>query len=287
MGAVDQDALVVVSLRANGTVVAGSVKVVGNNMGGMPASSIAGGSHFGWSIATCGDIDRDGVADLTVGARTDGTGGPDTGAAYILYLNPGNDADPVKDFLKLSNLTSGVGAAFSSGGLWAAAGGLGDLDGDRRPDLLLAGRGDSTAGVGRGSLVVAFMGGALASPSPSVSPTPSASPSPSPARAGDVIRSVKIADGTGGFPGNLLGNNDLFGESVRAIGDIDGDGIVDVAAWAIGDADGATLAGATWIVFLNRDGTAKNVSKISATEGGAEFSASNEGYFGASPTRFD
>jgi len=54
-------------------------------------------------------------------------------------------------------------------------------------------------------------------------------PSPTPAPAGVVLRSEKIADGIGKFPAGLLHDDDRFGDMSSAIGDIDRDGIIDIA----------------------------------------------------------
>ncbi|MDA8896335.1 integrin alpha, partial [Bacteroidia bacterium] len=51
-------------------------------------------------------------------------------------------------------------------------------------------------------------------------------------------------------------------------GDINGDGIIDLVVGARSDDDGATDAGAVYILFMNRDGTVQSNQKISAVEGG-------------------
>ena len=45
---------------------------------------------FGWSVASLGDLDSDGVGDLAVGARNDDDGGPGRGAVWILFLDDGS-----------------------------------------------------------------------------------------------------------------------------------------------------------------------------------------------------
>lgn len=62
-------------------------------------------------------------------------------------------------------------------------------------------------------------------------------------------------------------DNDEFGWSVAAIGDMDGDGVVDVAVGAHDDDDGGTDRGALWILFLETTGLVKSHQKISDTEG--------------------
>ena len=63
----------------------------------------------------------------------------------------------------------------------------------------------------------------------------------------------------------MLDNSDWFGSSVTALGDLDQDGIVDVAVGAERDADGGAGRGAVWLLFLRRDGTVRSHQKISDT----------------------
>ena len=85
-------------------------------------------------------------------------------------------------------------------------------------------------------LALATVGGALAQP-------------------GWVLVHQKISDTQGGFTG-ILDNIDLFGTSVASLGDLDGDGVGDLAVGAYGDDDEGENRGAVWILFL--DGTPGN-----------------------------
>ncbi|MEL6984861.1 MAG: LamG-like jellyroll fold domain-containing protein, partial [Actinomycetota bacterium] len=84
---------------------------------------------------------------------------------------------------------------------------------------------------------------------------------------GWVAAEQKISDTEGGFDG-VLDGDDRFGVATTAIGDLDGDGVVDLAVGVEKDDDGAGPSGAVYILFLNADGTVKDEQKISATEGG-------------------
>ena len=77
---------------------------------------------------------------------------------------------------------------------------------------------------------------------------------------GDVVRYKKIANNTGGL-GNVLGNKYYFGAAVSSIGDVNGDGIDDLAAGAFYD-DGHIDAGAFYIIHLNTNGHVKSYTKI-------------------------
>src|SRR5262245_39892945 len=76
------------------------------------------------------------------------------------------------------------------------------------------------------------------------------------AQVGTVKAEQLIAQGAGGFFGSLDAGNE-FGASVAALGDLDGDGIRDIAVGATGDDDGGGDQGAVWILFLNTDGTVR------------------------------
>ena len=108
----------------------------------------------------------------------------------------------------------------------------------------------------------------------SLAPTTGAAP-------GEVLSHQKISHTEGGFTGTL---NDLdeFGSSVAHLGDLDGDGVSDIAVGAPGDDDGGALRGAVWVLFLNTDGTVKSHQKISSTEGGFTGTLLGNNNFGGS-----
>ena len=63
-----------------------------------------------------------------------------------------------------------------------------------------------------------------------------------------VIAYQKINELNGGFTGDL-DNDDSFGISVDNIGDLDGNGVNDIAVGAYADDDGGFNRGAVWILF--------------------------------------
>ncbi len=87
------------------------------------------------------------------------------------------------------------------------------------------------------------------------------------AQTGTVLREQKIDGVQGGFTGELEAQ-DFFGHSVASPGDVDGDGVRDLAVGAYGDDDGGEERGAVWILFMNADGTVRSQAKISSTQGG-------------------
>ena len=84
---------------------------------------------------------------------------------------------------------------------------------------------------------------------------------------GTVESEQRITEGQGGF-GATLDVSDIFGHGVANLGDVDGDGVTDIAVGVFGDDDGGFNTGAVWILFMNSDGTVKSEQKISETQGG-------------------
>jgi hypothetical protein len=83
---------------------------------------------FGWSLDGAGDVNGDGFGDLVIGAPTTLRNGAITGAAYVFFGAAANAT-----LYTVLDPESGQGIA--SG--WAVAGG-GDLDGDGRHDVVLS-----------------------------------------------------------------------------------------------------------------------------------------------------
>ncbi len=90
---------------------------------------------------------------------------------------------------------------------------------------------------------------------------------------------VKIENGSSGMMADLE-PGDRFSRDHDQAGDINGDGIIDLVIGARSDDDGATDAGAVYIVFLNSDGTVQSNQKISMLEGGFNETLLDNNFFG-------
>jgi probable HAF family extracellular repeat protein/cysteine-rich repeat protein len=222
-------------LNVDGTVK--SYRRISPSEGGFDASL----GTLGASITALGDLDGDGVTELANGENGDDEGGTHRGAATILFLNADGT---VKSQQRISSMYGGFTGPLSDGDDFAIeVAFLGDLNGDGVPDMVAGARGDDDGGTNRGAVWILFLNA-----------------------DGTVGSHRKISDTEGTFTG-VLDDHDLFGESVASLGDLDGDGIGDMAVSAILDDDGGHDRGAVWVLFLNADGTVKSHQKISDTEG--------------------
>jgi hypothetical protein len=197
---------------------------------------------FGAACAPLGDLDGDGIPDIAVGSLNDNDGGSPQGAVWILFLNANGT---VKAKQKISETAGGLGNVLDSSDLFGGdLAALGDLDDDGVEDLAVGALRDSDTGVGRGAVWILFLNS-----------------------DGTVKAKQKINEIAGGL-GNVLDDDDQFGLALAALGDLDGDGVEDLAVGANGDDDGGFAYGAVRVLFLNTNGTVKAQQKISATSGG-------------------
>jgi len=257
-GGTNRGAVWILFMNADGMVQA--KQKISSTQGGF-GSGLANDDRLGDSIAVLGDLDDDGVPDLAVGATGTDDGGTDRGAEWILFMNADGT---VKAKQKISSIQGGFGSSLANGDFFGqSVAVLGDLDGDGVPDLAVGAPGSDDGGADRGAVWIVFMN-----------------------TNGTVKSKQKISSTQGGL-GSGLANGDALGRSVALLGDLDGDGVPDLAVGAHGADDGGTDRGAVWILFMNSNGSVKAKQKISQTTGGFSGSLINGGYFGESAVLYD
>ncbi|RKY20111.1 MAG: hypothetical protein DRQ55_08795 [Planctomycetota bacterium] len=240
---------------------------ISESLGGF-TGEIEPADFFGVSLANVGDLDNDGIPELAVGAFEDDDGGPARGAVWILFL----DRDGwVRSSTKISSLQGGFTGELDDGDRFGTSlASLGDLDGDGLPELAVGASGDDDGSLldnnpitGRGAVWILHLD-----------------------TAGSVTSHTKISDLSGGFAG-MLDTGDQFGTSLARLGDLNGDGVTELAVGAVQDDDGgkgslAQLAnrGAVWILYLDTDAHVQGHAKISDTQGGFSGRLDNGDLFG-------
>lgn len=208
-------------MNADGTVRANQKITMGQ--GGF-FTGIESQERFGYASCNIGDLDGDGIDEAAVTAFLDNDGGPAQGSVYILWFYPDGY---VKQFNEI-NMVSGnfPGELEKDDSFGSSVARLPDLNGDGICELAVGAIGDDHGGDLRGKEYILFL-----------------------ASDGSVHGCTEIASELGGFEG-ILDDADRFGQSSCCLGDLDGDGTIELAVGADHDDDGSDDAGAVWILSL-------------------------------------
>ena len=283
-GGVDKGCAYVLILDANSNV--STSYNLSSNQGGF-GTGLDGSDLMGSAVASIGDMDADNVEDFVVGASHDDDGGANAGAVYIVYMN---STGTVKSKLKISNGTGGfTGTIPGSSRFGSSIAFIGDLDNDGVEDMAVGAPYE-----GKGSVWILFMNsnGTVKGQNKittAFGDTWGTTPyfGWSLCRAGDlngdgnedlwagsiannntgavyalylntsgnVTGYKKINNAGSNFP-HTLKSGERFGASIATIGDINNDGVTDVAIGSSIHTSYTLQKGGVWIVRLD---TAENV----------------------------
>jgi len=239
-----------------------------DNTADVTMTGVTAGDRFGISVSTAGDVNGDGYSDVIVGATLSDAGGTDAGRSYIYFggTSMDNTADVImtgeaaNDQFGVSVYTTGDvnGDGYSDvivGAPWNDAGGsnagrsyiyfggtsmdntadvtmtgeaagdffgysvstAGDVNGDGYSDVIVGARLNDAGGTDAGRSYIYFGGASV-----------------------DNIADVTMTGVTSG---------DLFGTSVSAAGDVNGDGYSDIIVSANVNDAGGSNAGRVYIFF--------------------------------------
>lgn len=219
------DLLQTLSLDAAGNV----VSFRRQSLGAFGASTQVG---FGRSLSAFGDLDLDGRDECAVGApfSTTVVAGPQRGSVWVAFLA----ADGSITSLVESNGDSPALAPFQfqpGDEFGASLAPLGDLDADGTFDLAVGAPGFDLGGLETGAVYLLFM-----------------------RPDGTVREALRLAAATVGLAGELA-PGDRFGTALASVGDLDGNGVGDLAVGAPGgDLPWFPDTGLVWILYLDGDG---------------------------------
>ena len=229
-GGIRRGAMHIMFMNSNGTV-SDTVEINGTTTNGPILNN---DERFGTSIANIGDLNNDGVTDIAVGAIYDDGSGDDIGTIHIMVMNSNGT---VSDTVEINGTTTNGPILNNNDYFGTSIANIGDLNGDGTSDIAAGAIGDNG---GRGAMHIMFMNS-----------------------NGTVSDTVEINGTTTNGP--VLNNNDYFGTSIANIGDLNGDGVIDIAVGAIYDDGSGNDIGAIHIMFMNSNGTVSDTVEINGT----------------------
>ncbi len=180
--------------------------------------------RFGTGIYIA-DLNGDGIDDIVCGAPGDDDGGQNFGAVYQLYLNAEGEIDQV---VKLSRAAGGfTGLLNPNNGFGTSIVSLGDLDQDGNTDIAVSAPFTDDGLIDSGAIWIIFL-----------------------REDGTMKRHVRISLLNGNFHFSGLAGDDRFGTRIAAIGDLNGDGTLDLIAGAPRKSDDGSRRGAFYTLFI-------------------------------------
>ena len=221
-----------------------------NGTNGFTINGVAAGDNSGTSVASAGDINGDGFADLIIGAPSADPNGSLSGASYVVFGKASGFGNGLGN-LDLATLTAtdgfridGLVAGDQSGSTVASGG---DINGDGFADLIIGSPFADPNGLTSGRSYVVF------------------------GKSTGFGSNVNLAllDGTNGFTVNGLLGADTSGSSVASAGDVNHDGFSDFIIGAPVASPNGQFSGASYVVFGKASGFSANfnLATLNGTNG--------------------
>ena len=182
---------------------------------------------FGASVANIGDLNNDGVNDIVVGSDESdcvSCTGNNSGSAYIMFMNTDGSVDGT---VEINDSTTNGPAIIATDNFGNSIANIGDLNNDGVNEIVVGALKDDGSGTQHGAVYIMHMN-----------------------TDGSIDSTVEINDSTTNGP--TLDDDDYFGSSIANIGDLDGNGVDDIAVGARIDDNGGNARGAIHILFLDK-----------------------------------
>lgn len=210
----------------------GSVDLGALGGGGVVLNGFGVGSQNGFSVSSAGDVDGDGLADVIVGSPFAAPNGqPGAGQSFVVFGSElSTDTDGVIDLSALGTQGITINGIDQDDNAGATVSSAGDIDGDGLDDVIIGARFADPEGQDAAGETYIVFGSALSN---------------------DMDGVIDLATlGTDGLRIDGADAVDFSGFTVTNLGDLDGDGLSEVAIGAIiADPAGRENAGETYVVF--------------------------------------
>jgi hypothetical protein len=188
----------------------------------------------GYPVAGAGDVNGDGYDDILIGASWNDDGGHWTGQTYLIF---GKVSGWAMD-TDLSSADASFWGEYMSDHSGGSVAGAGDVNRDGYDDILIGAGGNDDGGSGAGQTYLIL------------------------GKASGWAMDTDLSSADASFWGE--GAGDDSGSSVAGAGDVNRDGYDDILIGAVGNDDGGTYAGQTYLIFGKASGWAMDTDLSAA-----------------------